>query len=79
MDIKSDFKEGISALKSKNVDCVILDINMSSDILYKQLESAKKDSGLENVPVIIFTGKDLSTSEEQQIKLRRTISKSWAH
>jgi signal transduction histidine kinase/CheY-like chemotaxis protein/CHASE3 domain sensor protein len=67
-DVKSDFKEGIEALKNESVDCVILDMELSNIKSYSQLEEAKKSSGLENLPIIIFTGKNLSTAEEQKIK-----------
>ncbi len=42
LDIKRDFKEGILALKSENIDCVILDVDMSNINSYKLLEDAKK-------------------------------------
>jgi signal transduction histidine kinase/CheY-like chemotaxis protein/CHASE3 domain sensor protein len=67
-DVKSDFKEGIEALKNESVDCVILDMELSNIKSYNQLEEAKRSSGLENLPIIIFTGKNLSTTEEQKIK-----------
>jgi signal transduction histidine kinase/CheY-like chemotaxis protein/CHASE3 domain sensor protein len=67
-DVKSNFKEGIEALKNESVDCVILDMELSNINSYSQLEEAKKSSGLENLPIIIFTGKNLSTAEEQKIK-----------
>jgi signal transduction histidine kinase/CheY-like chemotaxis protein/CHASE3 domain sensor protein len=67
-DVKSDFDEGIEALKNESVDCVILDMEISNIKSYSLLEEAKKKSGLENLPIIIFTGKNLSTAEEQKIK-----------
>lgn len=67
-DVKSDFNDGIEALKKENVDCVILDMEISSIKSYNLLEEAKKSVGLENLPIIIFTGKNLSTTEEQRIK-----------
>jgi signal transduction histidine kinase/CheY-like chemotaxis protein/CHASE3 domain sensor protein len=67
-DVKSDFKEGIEALKNESVDCVILDMEISNIKSYGLLEDAKKTAGLESLPIIIFTGKNLSTAEEQKIK-----------
>ncbi len=67
-DVKSDFTEGIEALKNEAVDCVILDMEISNIKSYSMLEEAKKNSGLENLPIIIFTGKNLSIAEEQKIK-----------
>lgn len=66
--VKSDVHEGVEALKKEDVDCVILDMEISNIKSYSLLEEAKRSSGIENLPIIIFTGKNLSTTEEQKIK-----------
>ncbi|GAB4055947.1 response regulator [Spirosoma litoris] len=65
-ELKSNIAEGITALKE--VDCVILDMGIPDHKAYETLEEAKKNPGLENLPIIIFTGKSLSMSEELKIK-----------
>ncbi|HET6225731.1 MAG TPA: response regulator, partial [Bacteroidia bacterium] len=67
-DVKSDLHEGVEALKKENLDCVILDMEVSNIKSYSLLEEAKTTSGIENLPIIVFTGKNLSTAEEQRIK-----------
>ncbi|GAB3809412.1 hypothetical protein GCM10028819_51010 [Spirosoma humi] len=67
-ELKSNISEGIDALKSKEVDCVILDMGIPNTNAYEALEEAKKNPGMESVPIIIFTGKSLSMSEELKIK-----------
>lgn len=67
-EIKSDIAEGIEALKGKKVDCVILDMGIPDIKSYETLEEAKQNPGLENLPIIIFTGKSLSLAEELKIK-----------
>ncbi|TLV03245.1 response regulator [Dyadobacter luticola] len=67
-ELKSDINEGIDALKRNQVDCVILDMGIPDKKAYETLEEAKKNPGFENVPIIIFTGKSLSMSEELRIK-----------
>ncbi|WP_031527116.1 response regulator [Dyadobacter crusticola] len=67
-ELKSDISEGISALKNNEADCVILDMGIPDKKAYDALEEAKKNPGLENIPIIIFTGKSLSMSEELRIK-----------
>lgn len=67
-DVKSDLQQGIEALKKEDVDCVILDMEVSNIKSYSLLEEAKKNTGMENLPIIIFTGKNLSIAEEQRIK-----------
>ncbi|KGO86214.1 histidine kinase [Flavobacterium rivuli WB 3.3-2 = DSM 21788] len=67
-EIKSEIEEGVSALKQTDVDCVILDMGIPDRQAYDILESVKKNPGLENLPVIVFTGKSLSMKEELKIK-----------
>jgi signal transduction histidine kinase/CheY-like chemotaxis protein/CHASE3 domain sensor protein len=67
-ELKSDLSDGISALKNNEADCVILDMGIPDKKAYEALEEAKKNPGFENIPIIIFTGKSLSMSEELRIK-----------
>jgi signal transduction histidine kinase/CheY-like chemotaxis protein/CHASE3 domain sensor protein len=67
-ELKSDINEGIDALKNNEVECVILDMGIPDKKAYEMLEEAKKNPGFENIPIIIFTGKSLSMSEELRIK-----------
>jgi signal transduction histidine kinase/DNA-binding response OmpR family regulator/CHASE3 domain sensor protein len=60
--------ESIDALKQKEVDCVILDMGIPDKGAYETLETIKKSDGLEKLPIIIFTGKNLSKGEETRIK-----------
>lgn len=67
-EIKSNIDESIEALTKKNLDCVILDMGIPDKNAYDILETVKKNPGLENLPVIVFTGKSLSIKEELKIK-----------
>lgn len=67
-ELKSDISQGVEALKRNEVDCVILDMGIPDTKSYEMLEAAKRNPGLENFPIIIFTGKSLSMSEELRIK-----------
>jgi signal transduction histidine kinase/DNA-binding response OmpR family regulator/CHASE3 domain sensor protein len=67
-EVQSDISTGLSTLNKKEVDCVILDMGIPDMKAYETLEQMKKNHELENVPVIIFTGKSLSLAEEQKIK-----------
>lgn len=66
--VANNVKEGIGALQEKEVDCVILDMGIPDKNAYETLETIKKSEGLENLPIIIFTGKNLSKGEESRIK-----------
>jgi signal transduction histidine kinase/CheY-like chemotaxis protein/CHASE3 domain sensor protein len=67
-EIKSEVSEGLEALNKKEIDCVILDMGVPDKQAYEILEGVKKNPGLENLPVIVFTGKSLSVKEEVKIK-----------
>lgn len=66
-EIKNTIADSVDALK-KEADCVILDMGIPDQKTYDMLEEVKQTEGLENLPIIIFTGKSLSMAEEQRIK-----------
>lgn len=67
-EIKSEVSEGLQALNKEEIDCVILDMGIPDKHAYQILDGVKKNPGLENLPVIVFTGKSLSIKEEIKIK-----------
>ncbi|RZJ70687.1 response regulator [Flavobacterium sp.] len=67
-EIQSDITSGVDALQKEHVNCVILDMGIPDKQSYEILENVKKNKGLENLPVIVFTGKSLSLKEEVKIK-----------
>lgn len=67
-EISGTVSDGINLLNKKEVDCVILDMGIPDQNAYETLERVKSSPGLENLPIIIFTGKNLSKGEENKIK-----------
>ncbi|PVH25341.1 response regulator [Sphingobacterium corticibacter] len=67
-EIKNSVEESVDALSSSEVNCVILDMGVPDRSGYETLEAIKTKEGLENLPIIIFTGKNLSHAEENKIK-----------
>ncbi|GEP95743.1 response regulator [Chitinophaga cymbidii] len=67
-EIRENILESVEALRQKEVNCVILDMGIAGERSYDTLDEVKRSPGLENVPIIIFTGKRLSKSEELRIK-----------
>lgn len=67
-EIKDNVGDSVAALSKQEVNCVILDMGVPDQSAYDTLEQVKKSPGLENLPIIIFTGKSLSKSEELRIK-----------
>lgn len=68
LEVKNGVDDAVETLKQDNVDCVILDMGIPDQKSYDTLEEVKKMPGMENLPIIIFTGKSLSKTEEQRIK-----------
>ena len=66
--IANNISESIETLKRHEIDCVVLDMGVPNKIAYETLETIKEIKGLENLPIIVFTGKNLSAGEETRIK-----------
>lgn len=66
--VRHTLEQGMEALSEKDVDCVILDMGMPYEQCYDVLEVLKTNPGMEHLPIIVFTGKSLSQSEEQRIR-----------
>jgi CheY-like chemotaxis protein len=66
--VADNVEQSIGALQQNEVDCVILDMGIPDKNAYHTLEMIKKSEGLENLPIIIFTGKSISKGEEIRIK-----------
>jgi len=67
-EVKNNINESVEALTQGEADCVILDMGIPTSRTYDTLEEIKKNPELENLPIIIFTGKSLSLTEEQRIR-----------
>jgi signal transduction histidine kinase/DNA-binding response OmpR family regulator/CHASE3 domain sensor protein len=67
-EIQSSVDEGVKALGREDVNCVILDMGIPAQRSYEVLEDVKRSPGLEHLPIIVFTGKNLSHVEEMKIK-----------
>jgi CheY-like chemotaxis protein len=67
-EIADSVDGGIRLLQKKEVDCVILDMGIPDKAAYDTLDSVKKNPALEDIPIIIFTGKSLSQAEEKRIR-----------
>ncbi len=68
LSVEDNVEDSVRAFNTNGVDCVILDIGANRRNAYKIIESIKSYEGLENLPIIIFTERNLSTSEELKIK-----------
>jgi len=66
--VKHSINESVDSLLNGEADCVILDMGVPDKNAYDLLDTVKQHPGLEDVPIIVFTGKNLSPAEEFRLK-----------
>ncbi|MEO5509269.1 MAG: HAMP domain-containing protein [Longimicrobiales bacterium] len=52
----------------QHYDCMVLDLGLQDSNGFDLLERIKTDETIQSVPIIIYTGKDLSSQEETQLR-----------
>jgi CheY-like chemotaxis protein len=55
-------------LKTGTFDCVVLDLGLTDGDGFQLLDEIRKDPGISKIPVIIYTGRELSRKEEAELK-----------
>jgi CheY-like chemotaxis protein len=60
-------REGLEALREKIFDCVVLDLGLPDMSGVNFLEDVKR-AGLRNLPVVVYTAKDMPKIEETELK-----------
>jgi hypothetical protein len=72
--------KALKALQSEKYDCMVLDLGLSDMSGFALLDEVRKDASLHHLPVIVYTGKDLSPKEEARLKkLAKSIIIKDAH
>jgi CheY-like chemotaxis protein/HAMP domain-containing protein len=61
-------EEALERLAEQHYDCMVLDLRLQDMSGFHLLERVKTDPGLRDLPIIIYTGKDLSPQEETQLR-----------
>ncbi len=61
-------EEAEQILARQKIDCIILDLNLPGTKGNVWMESIRAKKGLSNIPIIIYSGKDLSETEEARLK-----------
>jgi CheY-like chemotaxis protein len=65
--------EALSTLRSTPCDCVVLDLRLPDMSGFEVLDRIRDDEQLSNVPVVVFTGRELSAEEDAEL---HTIARS---
>ncbi|MCA1663930.1 MAG: response regulator, partial [Myxococcales bacterium] len=61
--------EALSLLRERAFDCCVVDLRLPDMTGFELLETLQSDPGLRDIPVVVFTGKELSDEEEKRLRL----------
>jgi CheY-like chemotaxis protein/signal transduction histidine kinase len=59
--------DALATLRDQPCDCVVLDLRLPDMSGFQVLEEIRGDSALSDVPVVVFTGRELTAEEDAQL------------
>src|SRR5262245_64226900 len=59
--------DALSLLRQDPCDCVVLDLRLPDMTGFEVLEELRNDVKLSDVPVVVFTGRELSAEEDAKL------------
>jgi CheY-like chemotaxis protein/signal transduction histidine kinase/HAMP domain-containing protein len=65
--------DALAALRGQHCDCVVLDLRLPDMTGFELLREIQGEADLRDIPVVVFTGKELSPDEQAELK---TMAKS---
>ena len=68
IDDASSGAEAMEKLLANDYDCVVLDLRLPDMSGFELLDRIEAESRLRQVPIVVFTGKDLSADEDQRLR-----------
>jgi CheY-like chemotaxis protein/signal transduction histidine kinase/HAMP domain-containing protein len=57
----------LEAMREQQIDCVVLDLRLPDMSGFEVLEQIRDDAALADIPVVVFTGRELSPEEDAQL------------
>lgn len=67
-------EEAFKMMQEEKYDCVIIDLKLPDMTGFDLMEKIKSDASLNKIPIIVYTGKELSKEENNQLnKLANTV------
>jgi HAMP domain-containing protein/CheY-like chemotaxis protein/signal transduction histidine kinase len=61
-------EEALNELAQRRFDCMVLDLGLRDMSGFELLERVKADPAIRELPIIVYTGKDLSSQEDTQLR-----------
>ena len=59
--------EALAAFRERQIDCAVLDLRLPDMSGFDLLEIIRDDAALSDIPVVVFTGKELSSDEDARL------------
>jgi len=59
--------DALSTMRNQPCDCVVLDLRLPDMSGFEVLDRLRSDATLSNVPVVVFTGRELSAEEDAEL------------
>jgi CheY-like chemotaxis protein len=59
--------EALAAFREQQIDCAVLDLRLPDMSGFDLLDIIRDDAALSDIPVVVFTGKELSSDEDAQL------------
>jgi HAMP domain-containing protein/CheY-like chemotaxis protein len=67
-------REALAALQGQPYDCVVLDLRLPDMTGFEVLEELRDTSAVNDIPIVVFTGKELSPEEDARLhELARSV------
>jgi CheY-like chemotaxis protein len=61
-------KKALAILEKKDIDCVVLDLRLPDMSGFEVLDRIRDDDALKDLPVVVYTGKELSPQQDSQLQ-----------
>jgi HAMP domain-containing protein/signal transduction histidine kinase/CheY-like chemotaxis protein len=60
-------KDALKALQKKRFDCMVVDLGLPDMTGFELIEKVKKIKQFEDIPIVVYTARDLTKSEREQL------------
>jgi len=67
IDAAETGRDALQRLVAQRYDCVVLDLRLPDMTGFQILDEIKRNDGLSDVPVVVFTGRELSAEEDARL------------
>jgi CheY-like chemotaxis protein len=68
IEVATSGEEALANLREGGFDCIVLDLRLPDMTGFEVLERMHEDKALRDIPVVVFTGKELNADEESRLQ-----------